>query len=205
MNASAWRTIGVSPFPLDPTGDARQFPALWRSENCSLVLVYAGKFHQLRNSCSWPDGRSVLAERVLDGTRHMVIEDLRGRYRLQCLEGSQGQYPGFIIATDSQLRGRAIACQAFCDPCSTLHMQLKVSRFRRHRWSMLLSILDCLDEAPAGPPNLREIAARVIYPNSSFGSATEWKTSSHRRNTQRLVREAHAMVAGGYRKLLVRY
>lgn len=67
---------------------------------------------------------------------------------------------------------------------------------------MLLRILDYLADSGAAGPTVREIASEVVYNRANPSRATEWKTSSERRHTQRLVREARVMMQGGYVKLL---
>ena len=82
------------------------------------------------------------------------------------------------------------------------HRLLKPSAYKRYRLSILLAILDLLEAASPKQVTLRELAKALIYPGLKAGRAIDWKTSSHRRQTQRLVAEAHRMAAEGYRELL---
>ena len=53
---------------------------------------------------------------------------------------------------------------------------------------------------PIGVPRL--VREKTSYPRSDLGRAIEWKSSSERRHTQRLVSEAHHLMRQGYRALL---
>lgn len=67
---------------------------------------------------------------------------------------------------------------------------------------LLLRILDRLAGPETCLPTLRTIAMDVVYPHSQFGRVIEWKSSSERRQTQRLVSEARFLMKAGYRDLL---
>ena len=77
--------------------------------------------------------------------------------------------------------------------------------FQRHRLCLLLAILDAVLDSAQGrgqPVTTRQIAASLVYPRASLPTGAAWKSSSERRQTQRLVDEALAMMRGGYRTLL---
>uniref|UniRef100_UPI00053F1A81 DNA -binding domain-containing protein n=1 Tax=Sphingomonas sp. Ant H11 TaxID=1564113 RepID=UPI00053F1A81 len=75
--------------------------------------------------------------------------------------------------------------------------------FQRRRLDLLLDILDMLLTPPSAPrPTSHEIARRLIYPGMTIGRGMEWKSSTERRRTQRLINEALALMHGGYRALL---
>lgn len=71
--------------------------------------------------------------------------------------------------------------------------------YQARRLALLLSILDLRERAPV---TSHEVARRLIYPCLDFGRGAAWKASPERRRTQRLIREAEALAAGGYRALL---
>ncbi|MGV7123078.1 DNA -binding domain-containing protein [Sphingopyxis sp. 550A] len=71
--------------------------------------------------------------------------------------------------------------------------------YQARRLALLLSILDLRGGAPV---TNHEVARRLIYPRLDFGRGAAWKSSPERRRTQRLIREAEAFAAGGYRALL---
>jgi hypothetical protein len=71
--------------------------------------------------------------------------------------------------------------------------------YQSQRLDLLLSILDLRDGTEI---TSREVARRLIYPRLAVGRGSAWKASPERRRTQRLIREAEALAAGGYRALL---
>lgn len=71
--------------------------------------------------------------------------------------------------------------------------------YQAQRLDLLLAILDV--RAGAGLTS-HEVARRLIYPRMTIGRGAAWKASPERRRTQRLIREAEALAAGGYRALL---
>ena len=71
--------------------------------------------------------------------------------------------------------------------------------YQSQRLDLLLSILDLRGE---GQVTSHEVARRLIYPRLGVGRGAAWKSSPERLRTQRLIREAEALAAGGYRALL---
>lgn len=71
--------------------------------------------------------------------------------------------------------------------------------YQSQRLDLLLSILDLRGERDV---TSHEVARRLIYPRLDVGRSAAWKASPERRRTQRLIREAEALAAGGYRALL---
>lgn len=71
--------------------------------------------------------------------------------------------------------------------------------YQSQRLDLLLSILDLRGERDV---TSHEAARRLIYPRLDVGRGAAWKASPERRRTQRLIREAEALAAGGYRALL---
>lgn len=71
--------------------------------------------------------------------------------------------------------------------------------YQARRLDMLLAILDL---RLGSPVTSHEVARRIVYPRMDVGQGAAWKSSSERRRTQRLIREAEALMAGGYRVLL---
>ena len=71
--------------------------------------------------------------------------------------------------------------------------------YQAQRLDLLLAILDLRGDAGA---TSHEVARRLVYPRMTIGRGAVWKASPERRRTQRLIREAEALAAGGYRALL---
>jgi hypothetical protein len=102
--------------------------------------------------------------------------------------------------------GLRIACLAhFVGPRSgTRPAQLRPTAGQSRRLVLMLAILDRLDHS-SDPSNagIRALASELVYPRIALPPrAIDWKTSSYRRQTQRLVAAAKAMRATGYRDLL---
>jgi hypothetical protein len=74
--------------------------------------------------------------------------------------------------------------------------------YQAERLSRMLRILDALDYIGPDTVASREVSESIVYPSSRFTSAVEWKISSERRHTLRLIKEAIAMQEGGYVRLL---
>ncbi len=177
-------------------------PALWRASEAPFVVrisveLKGGSFIEriLRR-------RSIVAERRSKRGRHLVLSDRKGRHRLFISDATETDtVPAISCDLDRDIVARLDAATAllkgFGPPA-----YLRPTSFQRHRLSTLLSILDTVEHL--GPVNAtsRRIASTAIYPGMEFGSALDWKNSSHRRQTQRLIAEAIAMTRRGYRKLL---
>jgi hypothetical protein len=74
--------------------------------------------------------------------------------------------------------------------------------YHADRLSRMLRILDALDYKRPDTVASREVSESIVYPSTRFASAVEWKVSSERRHTLRLIKEAIAMREGGYVRLL---
>ena len=79
---------------------------------------------------------------------------------------------------------------------------MRPTAFQALRLHLLLDILAALLAPGKTRPSTHEIANRLIYPRLTIGRGAEWKASSERRRTQRLIDEAIALMNGGYRALL---
>lgn len=148
----------------------------------------------------------VLQDRTTNEGRHLVLGDGKKRHRvLVTPPGSEGS--GYFAPRDLWVRTRLAAIEAFDStfPQSS-HAKsndlLLPSLYQKRRLTLLLNILDAMHRSDSGLATTREIAQTVVYRNTDLGRAIEWKSSSHRRQTQRLINEARIMVEGGYRWLL---
>ncbi|WP_348638147.1 DUF2285 domain-containing protein [Blastomonas fulva] len=83
-----------------------------------------------------------------------------------------------------------------------LHEPPQPTEFQHQRLQLLCDILDLVAVSGAESLSTHELAFRRIYPGMTIGRGAEWKSSSHRRRTQRLIAEARALMNGGYRALL---
>ena len=151
------------------------------------------------------DGYDLLQDRTtLDG-RHLVLGDRMRRHRILIVPRSSVAR-GYFLPQDCRVRTRLAAIESFDPSCRSFgskksHDVLFPSVSQKHRLILSLRILDaiaCADRSTS----IREIAQHVIYRNADFGRSIEWKSSSHRRQTQRLLYQARFFVRIGYRLLL---
>lgn len=66
----------------------------------------------------------------------------------------------------------------------------------------MLQALDLHVQGSGKPLGLRGLAKHILRADVDHGRAIEWKTSSARRQVQRLVVDARRLVKDGYRELL---
>ena len=149
----------------------------------------------------------MIAQHENDAGQHMVVSDTRNRHRVLLAREPSPGIDGYVVPDDADLGVRVAALSQFHrskEGAATKahHRLLKPSAYKRYRLSILLAILDLLEAASPKQVTLRELAKALIYPGLKAGRAIDWKTSSHRRQTQRLVAEAHRMAVEGYRELL---
>ena len=74
--------------------------------------------------------------------------------------------------------------------------------YQHYRLKLLLAVLDMVNVPGAGAATTYMVAHRLVYPRMKHCSSVEWKSSSERRQTQRLIDEALTLMRGGYRALL---
>lgn len=152
-------------------------------------------------------GRSTLVDMVTGGIRHLVLADGHGRHRLAVSALSDTAKLTCVVVPDQWLLLRMAAITAYRAPprgktAGAQRSALHPSGYQRHRLASLVRIADCLARSGPGAASLKEIAAKAIYPWLETGRSIDWKSSSERRQTQRLVSMARYMVEKGYRELL---
>lgn len=148
-------------------------------------------------------GRSILVD-VSDGhDRHVVLTDRNGMHRLTIIEPDHlGGHHVALVPDDSWLT-RLAALELFARRDSAMtNARLHPTPAQRRRLTLMLQALDLLNAALRPKPTLRHIAETVLYPRHELGRAIEWKGSSQRRQTQRLVNSARHLMQDGYRELL---
>lgn len=149
-------------------------------------------------------GLDVANEARIHEGRHLIFDGKCGRYRILIKPARLGLQGGYIIQHDPWLEARISAIRDF-NKALEGRETLKPARptnYQRRRLELLLAILDSLFLPDGRRRTLRQLAQTVIYPRSDLGRAIEWKSSSERRHTQRLVSEAHYLMREGYRALL---
>ena len=188
---------GACAFPFDPDRAPALAPAYWSpSATGAVVIIDADTGFSLPpipavgHFCrSAPDGRHIVAR-----TGHQT-------YRLWIRRRATRSPPAFHLPLDTAFDARLVATRqaqpwlAGGDEIGASDPSL--SSFQAALLTLLLSLLD----ARAAGASLRELS-RLAYPALPPLSASEFKTSSERRGTHRLVIEAQRLRDGGYRDLL---
>lgn len=208
-HAVKWLIPGGWSFPVPPELSAMTSPAIWCPANApSIIILEKGTETPVaeRTRPLFEDAE-VISEFSNGSGKHLVIADSFGRHRLLIRACSVRTDARYVVKADTDLEMRLGAIAALHDrtSCKSGIMNnsgIKPSLYQTHRLVLLLKILDRLSETEAGRPTIRTIAADIVYPRSSFGRTIEWKSSSERRQTQRLVSEAVLLMKSGYRNLL---
>lgn len=199
------RVHGALNFFVDPKCSAKEQPAIWRADaNPSIVIMNDADREWL--PCAHLIGAgAVLAEQETNSGRHLVVEVGGHRHRLLLTRSPAAS--GYLIPSDTMVNIRLAATEAFhslaSDGRTRYRARLEPSPYQRHRLALLLALLDQLDGQRLEPPTLRKIAQQVVFPGLGIGTAMEWKTSSHRRQVQRLLAEARRTASIGFRDLLL--
>lgn len=199
---------GAWNFLFDPSRPVDQAPAIWRPEDNPGVVVLAQNPGREAVVETVGKMRKVIAEKTTRRGRHLVLAGRHARHRVFLMCPAEVSLEGYLVAADGPLEIRLAALAAFHGNPRSSHSvaarrALKPSDAQAHRLGLLLAILDRLDQPRPVPPTTRQIAFDIIYPGMEGGRAIDWKTSSHRRQAQRLIADARHMRDEGFRKLLV--
>ena len=136
--------------------------------------------------------------------RHMVIASPDGPHRLWLREVKPEAPLAIIIPADRNFAQRIAAALRFerrlrGAVSGQLPPGYRPTAFQRNRLFLLLNLLDA-EQAGA---SRRAMASSLRYRNSTPMGRAEWKGSSQRRRTPRMIDEAKHMMVGGYRQLLL--
>ena len=198
---AVWRGHGASNFPIDPKLSSKEAPAIWRAEDNPQVIVLAAADCDAILATA-----AVVADEADDQERHLVLNERFQRYRLKVVKPLRGERASYLLSVDEALEIRLTALQFFnsrpsVQTLNTVASPLRPTPYQSHRFLLMLKLLDALDEAAGKAPTTRELAS-ILGLSQTDLRAIDWKTSSARRQTQRLVVEARRMAASGYRDLL---
>ena len=172
-----------------------------------MVLDTADPDLGIATSVALDDWPLILVDRQLSNGRHLVLADTDGLHRLWLRDTSPGGSLAYVIAKDANLDLRLAAVRRL-DRRLTGAAPTKLPRgftptaFQRHKLSLLLDIIDMTKERGDPDATTYDIARALLYVDMGVGRGTDWKNSSQRRRTQRLIEEAFALRDGGYRTLL---
>ena len=203
-----WHDHGGWSFAFPPALPAQAHPAIWRASDAPSVIIVqdtAADFDDASIHSMLRHFEFLHDISTSDG-RHLVLGYQQRRHRI-LIKSPTSSLSGYLVAPDPWVRMRLDAIKAFDERTrprrhATPNDTLKPSYYLKCRLTVLLKILDAMQLPGGRIATTREIAKKTVYPNSTFGRAAEWKTSSQRRQTQRLITEARALVDGGYRFLL---
>jgi len=134
---------------------------------------------------------------------YLALPDPEGCVYLSLSPCKNGEYPAVILPLDEIAELRLEAAARLLRRLSgrlggPLPNGLRLTQQRRLRMIQRLHALD-FHLAGASP---REIATALIDADAVKLRAVEWKDSAARTKAKRLVKEAQALMTGGYRKLL---
>lgn len=201
-SAGRWPCHGAWSFPISPDVDAGSDPAIWHDADAPSVVVLAPAPDGVRGTDpgSLLTGHDIVADRTNCAGRHLVIAGRSARHRLLVKRPDHRGGHAFVMLPDEHSGARMASLAALL--LTPGRVANGPSDYQRHRLNLMLAILDRLLDGQGRLASIRELAEAIVFPCGTFGRSIEWKTSSWRRQTQRLVREAIALTNGGYRKLL---
>lgn len=178
---------------------------LWRPELVPVTLILDAAPE------GFADARTIdpaalarlLADRLSEDGRHVVLEDAAGEHRLWLRDTTPGRRMAVLIPLDRDFWTRLASLLRF-------HRRIfgrspgppprgwRLTPYRQRRLELMLRALD-LNLAGA---TYREIAVALGEQDAAEMSAAEWKGSRERAYVIRLVASATRMMNGGYRTLL---
>ncbi|WP_181443568.1 DUF2285 domain-containing protein [Porphyrobacter sp. YT40] len=191
-------------FPIDPSTAPQAAPAIWRCDCCAFVLTLVGSLDRWPPHVQDMARGSVICDRRGPSGRHLVLDSKGRRHRLLL---KRGDGPAYVISAEGALEVTSAALTAF-----HFRSDLPVGRarasvlhptpFQHYRLRQMLAVLDARANDRVSTPSLRHVAATLAGGDAPAERAIEWKTSSRRRQIQRLLAEGLQLVNGGYRDLL---
>lgn len=209
---------GASASHFDPVADPCRDPAIWCA-NTAAAIVILDAAPAIIDHIAFSDARVIHAA---DDGWHIVVAQAGRTHRLwlrrdtaPMAAAEKRSLPGFHLPLDPLLDARLAATRRVADwldpppPASGQPLALSRRSARRSadadtltalqsaRFDLMLAML----HAEASGASLRDLGA-LAYPVLPRLNAAEWKASSERRRTHRLLTQAKALRDGGYRVLL---
>jgi hypothetical protein len=135
--------------------------------------------------------------------RYLVLRGTFGAHRIELVVNARCRAPSVALDLDAWLMPRLHCLGALMSGKPDLPRRLRPTPCQAARLGLMLAVIDRLGEENNGPCILRAIATELAFPGvDPPARAIEWKSSSIRRQTQRLVATARWLRDGGYRHLL---
>lgn len=189
---------GGCTFLADPADDPLVRPACWRAESSPFVLRIdsPGEGIGIR-------GTILQRDIVVGEVRYLVLRGTFGAHRIELAVNARSATPSVALRLDASLLPRLGCLEALVSGKPDVPLRLRPTPYQASRLGLMLAVLDRLGEKTKGTASLRAIATEFAFPGAALaGRAIEWKSSSIRRQTQRLIASAMWLRDGGYRHLL---
>lgn len=203
-----WRGAAATPgslpghgdctFLTDPADDPLLLPACWRADNSPFVLRIDSPRGDIRIH-----GAILQRDIVVGEARYLVLRGNFGAHRIELAASDPCAAPSVALGLDASLMARLGCLEALASGKPDVPQRLRPTPCQAARLGLMLAVLDRLGGEADNPPNLRAIATELAFPGVDLPArAIEWKSSSIRRQTQRLIATAKSVRDGGYRHLL---
>jgi hypothetical protein len=199
-----WPGDGASAFPADPLLSALDAPAFWDAAACPYVVILGAAPPSFATEPSFDPARWThrLDHRTGRSGGYYIFCDGSNIHRIWLFNPPSGGSLAAVIPRDGMTDTRLQAVsdlERWLRGITSAASAARPTSYQSQRLDLLLSILDLRAERQVAS---HEVARRLIYPRMDIGRGAAWKSSPERRRTQRLIREAEALAAGGYRALL---
>lgn len=178
-------------------------PALWSPDAATDVVIVEAA------DPSWsihlPRDAVHLAASNNSSERNLVYGIGTVRLRMCVRHSPDRTVPALSIPLDAYGRLRLAAAERVQQAIRQGRIRPSVidmpTPYQRLNFARLLIMHDALEAGVSS----HELAFVLVFPNHPPLAGAAWKGSSERRQVLRLVSEARRLVAGGYRKLLLRH
>ncbi len=203
-----WHNHGGWNFAVPPELTSSRYPAIWRAADAPSVIIFHynsgdgvhGSIQPILDICD------LLQDIMTSEGRHLVLENQNRRHRV-VIKSSCASGNGYFVLRDGWLGTRLSAIERFeacCRPPRLANLRdfHFPTAYQKHRLILMLNVLDAFQHENGRSATIRELAQNVLFRHADLGRAIEWKSSSPRRQTQRLLNEARYFVHVGYRLLL---
>lgn len=186
--------------PICPDLSPRQAPALWLPQNAAAIVTLESPVEPA--AFELPASARMLADRLIGGERHLVLETALHRVRL-CIRRAAGRKITMIVIPMDGLAGKRLAAartaeRLLCGHGEGAHNSALPTRYQRGRFILMLAVHDALTDGAT----IHDVAFTLAFPRTKPLTGAEWKGSGERRHTLRLIADARRMVTTGYRMLL---
>lgn len=187
-------------FPICPDLSPRQTPALWLPQHAAAIVTLEIPFEPA--AFELPASARMLADRLIGGERHLVLETALHRVRL-CIRRAVGREITMIVIPMDGLAVKRLAAARTAERLLRGHREgahngALPTRYQRNRFILMLAVHDAL----ADGASIHDVAFTMAFPRTNPLTGAEWKGSSERRHTLRLIADARRLVTTGYRMLL---